>query len=61
MQAYRDLKFTSELRTNETVTQIVMVLQETYLLNAVLCHNISVTIRIIQYWGTAREPKDASH
>ena len=37
-------------RTKETVTQIVMVLLKTRLLNAVLCHNISVTIRTIQYW-----------
>ena len=43
------------------LTQIVMVLQETYLLNAALCHNISVTIHTIKYRGTAREPKDASH
>ena len=45
----------------ETVTHIVMVLQETYLLNAILCHNISVTIHTIQYRGTAKEPNDASH
>ena len=39
------------------VTKIVMVLLETYLLNAVLWSNISVTIRTIQHWGTARETK----
>ena len=45
------------------LTQIVMVLQETYLLNAVLCYNISVMIHTntVQYWDTAREPKDALH
>ena len=37
-----------------------MVLLETYLLNAMVCRNISVTICAIQRWGTAREPKVAS-
>ena len=42
----------------EIVTQIVMVLLETYSLNALLCPN---NIRTIQRWGTAREPKVDSH
>ena len=37
-----------------------MVLPETYLLNALLRHNISVPIRTIQHWGTAREQVAAS-
>ena len=41
----------------EIVTQIVMVLPETHLLNALLFHNISVSIRTIKRQGTAREPK----
>ena len=57
---YRDLKFiTSYLNCkitlyDEIVTQIVMVLLETYLLSALICH-ISVPIRTIQHSGTARE------
>ena len=38
---------------------IVMALLETYLLNAPLCHNISVPIGTIRHWGSAREPKFA--
>ena len=45
----------------ETVAQIVMVLREAYLLNAPLCDNISVPIRTIDHWDTARESKVASH
>ena len=37
----------------------VMVMLDTFLLNALLCHDISVSIRNIQHWATAREPKIA--
>ena len=45
----------------KTVTLIMMVSLENSLLNASLCHDISVPIRTIQYWGTVREPKIASY
>ena len=45
---------------DEIVAQIVMVLQDTYLLSALLCL-ILVPICTIQCWGTAREQKVASH
>ena len=65
MWPYRDLKSIIDwlnCRTTvycEIVTQIVMVLLETYLLNAFLRHNISVPVRTVQSWGTVREPKVA--
>ena len=46
---------------DEIVTQIVMVLLETHWLNALFYYTVSIPIRTIQCWGTAREPKDASH
>ena len=44
---------------DEIVTQIVMVLEETYLLNVSLCYNILVLICFIQHWVSARDPKVA--
>ena len=45
----------------EIVTQIAMNEPETDLLNALLCHDVSLPIRTLQRWDTAREPKVASH
>ena len=42
---------------DDTVTQIAMVLLETYLLNALLLQNVSVPICTIHFWNTTREPK----
>ena len=46
---------------DEIVTQIVMVLLETYLLTEFLRRDIPIPIRTMQRLGTAREPKVASH
>ena len=51
-----DLKFITDWLNcgtttyDEIVTQTVMVLLETYFLNVLLCHDISVPIRIIQHF-----------
>ena len=46
---------------DKTVTQIVIALLETSLLNALLCHDtLGVPICTIQHWGNAKEPKVAS-
>ena len=45
---------------NEIAAQEVMVLLEAYLINALLRHNITVSIRTIQHWGIASESKVAS-